>query len=409
MKTLTILIPNYNRATSLHFLLGSVYASISNSRAEERVEVLVVDDFSEEDLTESIQPYHTYSNFTFVSQRAKCGNAEVAFLSALDHVTTPYVWLVGNDDYLYIEAVSCVLRVIDTCRPGFVLLNPRIRKIAVDREFMPIHTTAPTVMYERCEDLFLDFGFVTSTTTFTCLIMKTEPVRAFHRKYRLTDVARVYAHTFTIYGALRTERAIFVSSPIVGFTLNERFDEYRKLLKQAPAGIQFYHQSLGLARLIRRCAETTGREIGMIGAACEDEINKDTMQVISTYLSHFLVFFFVEQLCREQSNVLRPVPEFGHLVRSEIEEVVHIIRGFNDPALWAMFSEALDVFELQSVGPGRKIAFLRSAHVELRQLSRNRYRQMSYVSASSGPRKVATSDLTTVLLRGTDGGRYGVR
>lgn len=408
MATLTVLIPNYNRAKALSRLLKTIYASIAYAGAEEQVQVLVVDDYSTERVDRAIEPYIQRANFMFAMQGQKCGNAETAFLNALDHVTTEYVWLLGNDDYMSLEGVGYLLRVLSTSRPGFVLLNPHINKTTLNRGFVPLNATAQSVAYERTEDIFLDFGFVTSTTTFPCLVMKAEPVRAFHRTHRLLDRARVYSHTFTVYGALREEPGLFLSSPIVGFTLNERIEEQKKLQKQAPDGIMFYHQSLGLARLISQCSAATGASVRKIGAAFEDEVNKDEMRVVRTHLSHFLAFFFLEQLSREQINIQAPGIYFGHLARSEIDEISALVRRFDDERLWTLCAEAIDAHDWQAARPAWKITFLRTAQDRVRYLAQERYREANALLPSGTPRKVSTPEYSMIAMRGADGGRYGL-
>lgn len=408
MTTLTLLIPNYNRSRALSKLLKAIYASIRHAAADDQVRVMVVDDYSLESIDWVIEPYIKNANFVFVMQKHKCGNAEVAFLAALDYVTTEYVWLLGNDDFMYLESVGCLLSVLARSQPGFILLNPYIKKVAVDRVFVPVNATTQSVAYERTEDLFLDFGFVTSTTTFPCLVMKSEPVRAFHHTHGLANKARVYSHTFTAYGALRNEPGMFLATPIVGFTMNERSDEQEKLEKQAPNGIIFYHQSLGLARLILACSTATGTPINRLGAAFEDEVDKESMRVVRTNLSHFVAFFFLEQLCREQINVQAPCSEFGHLVRSEIDEMSTVLQKFEDRKLWALCAEAIEAYSWQAEKPEWKIAFLRRAQGRVRMLAEERYQEVSAGLPWCSPKKVFTSEYSMVSTRGIDGGRYGV-
>jgi glycosyltransferase involved in cell wall biosynthesis len=405
---ITMLIPNYNRPTALAKLLKSVFSSIKTASAEDLIEVLVVDDYSDADISAVIAPYTGHHNFTFKMQLSKCGNAEVAFLSALEYVNTDYVWLLGNDDQVSTDGVQYVLRNLASSDFGFVLLNPYINKTTVKRSFVPISVTSTSVVYQKTEDLFLDFGFVTSTTTFPCLIMKTAPVRAFHRKHQLTKYATVYSHTFTIFGALRDERALFLSPPIVGFTLNERLEEQRKLQRQAPAGIMFYHQSLGLARLIRECSKITNVPIERMGSAFEDEVDKDWMKVVPTQLSHFLTHFFIEQLWREQKNIETPQADFGYLVRSEVEEIVDVIERFGDNDLWSLCAEAVVAFNWQNGSPVWKKHFFRMAQDRLRQHAREKYIDIAKRLPAMAPKKVAMENFVLTSLRGIDGGRYGI-
>lgn len=405
---LTILIPNYNRPEALARLLESVFGAIRYAGADERVTVLVVDDHSQQDLSAAIAPYTGLPNFTFALQRAQCGNAETAFLSALDRIETEYVWLFGNDDLASEDSIKCVLHILDATAAGFVLLNPFIHKQARRRGFVPITATSESVLYQRTEDLFLDFGFVTSTTTFPCLVMKTEPVRRFHQRHCLTNHGTVYAHTFSIFGALRNELGLFLTFPVVGFNGSERFEEHRKLQRQAPHGLMFYHQSLGLARLIAACSAATGVDVRTLGGAFEDEVDKDSMAVLPTCLSHFLMFFFLEQMCREQNNVAHPKRNFTYLTKTEMEEISSVILRFEDRALQAILFDAKEVFAWQGASPRWKEEFLRMAQRRVKASVRRHYDDWETLSPSSGPRKVAMPNHLLTPLRGTAGGPSGL-
>lgn len=405
---LTLLIPNYNRPRALARLLESVFGSIRHADAEARVRVVVVDDYSESDLSEAIAPYAGRHNFRFALQPNKCGNAETAFLSSLAFVETEYVWLLGNDDFISEDGIDCVLRILDSTAASFVLLNPIIYKHAMHRGFAPITATSDTILYQRSEDLFLDFGFVTSTTTFPCLVMKTDPVRSFHRRYCLTKHGTVYAHTFSLFGALRDEPGLFLTSPVVGFSGSERIEEQRKLQRQAPQGITFYHHSLGLARLIRACAAATGVDVRTLGEACEDEVDKDNMQVLPTYLSHFLMFYFLEQMCQEQNNIARPRGRFSHLTKPEMEEISSVILQFEDKALQHILTDANEIFAWQGASPQWKEEFLRIAQQRVKTSARRHYDDLATLRVSTGPRKVAMPNHILTPLRGTAGGPHGL-
>lgn len=404
---ITILIPNYNRVDALSRLLESIFASIEKSKALGLCKVLVVDDFSSDDLSKVVEKYSQFSNFQFRLQDKKCGNAETAFLNSLNHVKSEYFWLLGNDDQVSIDGVEQILALIADSNIGFILLNPRINKEKIAQSFVPLHTTSPTVYYERAKDLFYDFGFVTSTTTFPCLLGKTAPAVDYHRLHDLNKFASVYSHTFTLFGAFKDLPALFVSTPIVSFTLNERKEEFHKLLKQAPAGIAFYHQSLGLIRLIRETARTTEISIAEIGAAFEDEVDKDKMRVYPTTLAYFVGFFFIEQLCREQHNVMYPRQEFGHLVRSETNEIMDIIESFGDTELVDACSKALAAFNWQTPAPRWKLNFLRLTQSRLRELASDIGQGKKAFASRNSPLKVSTGNYHALKLRGTQSSHNG--
>lgn len=404
---LTILIPNYERPKALACLLGSVFGAIRYAGGNDRVKVLVVDDHSKQDISEAIAPYVGLSNFNFTLQRSRCGNAETAFLSALDQVETEYVWLFGNDDLVSQDGIGYLLHVLDATAPGFVLLNPYINSPLARRGFVPITATAASVIYRRTEDLFLDFGFATTTTTFSCQVMRTDPVRRFHQTHRLTEHAKVYSHTFTMFGALRGEPGLFLSAPVVGFTGTDAEEELSKLQRQATSRTMFHHQTLGLARLIREGAKAAGVTVQFLGSACEDEVNKENMKVEAGYLSHFLVFYLIEQLWGEQNNIQLPQRDFAYLLRSEIDEIRAVVARFDDRELARLCEEAVQVFNWQYPSPAWKMRYLRTAQYRLRRLVRARYDETAHQAPLTGPRKVAMPNVSLSPLRGDEGGKYG--
>jgi hypothetical protein len=307
------------------------------------------------------------------------------------------------------EAVKTLLRVVDSGDFGLVLLNPSLTKTSWRKAIVPIQSSAPAVIYQTVEELFLDFGFVTSTTTFPCLFFKTAPLKAFHTRHDMPSRSKVYSHTFTIFGALRTHKALFLSRPLVTFTLNDPVEEHAKLMRQSPHGIMFYHQSLGLARLISYCAAVTGVPLSRIGQAFEDEVNKDTLKVRPMLLSHFLVHFCLEQLAREQMNISKSEGEFGYLARTELDEITALVESFHDAKLTDLYRLALSVFKVGEAEQRREIGVLRDLQYAVTRHAREKYEIIAGGLRVDGPRKLFRPRDFEVPLRGkTATGRYGI-
>ncbi len=400
-RTLTILIPNYNRPQALRRLLGQLAVALDKlGSVGGRVCVLVVDDYSDQDIDAVFAPFRGRENFSLKLQSTKCGNAETAFLSALPLLKSEYVWLLGNDDQISTDGLAYLIQVLGATDVGFILLNPAITKTTTGATHVPLTTTTPMVYYDHTEDLFFDFGFVTSTTTFPCLLMKVAPIRNFHRRHGLNRHSAVYSHTFTIFGALRLQPALVISTPVVKFTLNERLDEHEKLFKQAPAGIEFFHQTLGLARLINATAQVCGIGVERLGGAFEDEVDKDTLRVVPTLLSHFLVFFTLQQLAVEQAEVAAPRAKFGHLVASEFDELRDLIARFGDTDLHRLFEEAAEVLWSPNATPAWKMHYLHLAEQRLRKLVDARYASAIEGLPIRGAKKIAPDTFSLTPLRG---------
>lgn len=401
---LTILIPNYNRPADLLALLNSVFTSIDAADASGAVEVVVVDDFSTEPLERALEPFQGRRNFKFVQQSKKCGNAEVAFLNALQHVRTPYTWLIGNDDLLLVEAVGYVAEVVREFSPGLLILNPEIYKENLKRSFTPIYADAELVVYERADNLFYDFGFATSTTTFSCIVVSTDKMRAQKEALDLSRVATVYSHTLSMFCAVGGLSAIFIAKPLIRFTLNEALDEQVKLQRQAPLNIPFFHQSLGLARLMKAAAEFSGVPLATLLCAMEDEVDKNTMEVVSGTTRHFISYFFLEQFCRELDAHQVGDRSVGHLCYSEVIEVLEVIRASQDAELVSLIQEAIGVYGSALLPREWKKRYLRSRMVDLRRFADTAVRTSSVSGGVDSALKIFGPNLRAVRLRGAQGG-----
>ena len=359
---ITILIPNFNRARLLRNLLLSIFSEIDKSALNNYVTVLVVDDFSQEDIEGSIKEFTSRRNFHFTLQREKCGNAEVAFFAALEFITTDYVWLFGNDDALLEGGLAQVVGALLSYNPSFILLNPVYKN--QHRLFVGVNTILPVVYYDKTAQLFEDFGFITCTTTFSCLIAKTNKLKVFNRKYRLTNISTVYSHSFSFLGTFKDEPAVFMSNAIVSFSMSEAGEEQVKLQNQIPNMIMYYHQTLGVSALIRETSLITGLSISWFGGAIENEINKNDYTLYRNTLSAVILRFFIEQLIREKMNNMICDVKFNYLSKSEISVMENMFKDFKNKLWLEKFYEALALYNQQSLSTPLTVAHLNSLQKE---------------------------------------------
>lgn len=403
-RLLTILIPNYNRATELAGLLNSVFDSIDAADAADLVDVIVVDDFSSEPMDSVKSSFGGRPNFKFLLQSKKCGNAETAFLNAIEHVHADYTWLVGNDDLLLIEAVSHVIAITKEFSPGLIILNPEIAKAKAGRSFTPLYADVDLVAYPQTRDLFLDFGFATSTTTFSCIVVRTKEMRAFQEAFDFSQVATVYSHTFAIFCAMRELKGLYIGMPLVRFTLNEANDEQAKLQKQAPLNIPLFHQSLGLARLTNAAARIANIPVKDLLTAKEDEVNKDSMEVVSGTTRHFISYFLLEQFCWELHAAIARDRTIGHLCYSEVLEIFEIIKKSEDEKLISLLQEAIGVYGSPLMPKEWKHRYLRSRQRDLREMAESAAFAAPTTGCVNCALKIFGPNLKAVPLRGTRSG-----
>lgn len=325
---LTLLIPNYNRPDKLRALLAGIFRAIARANAQPWVKVCVVDDYSTEDLGDIFAEYSQFDFFEFYVQPRKCGNAEVAALTALEFVRTDYAWLIGNDDEIAEDSILYVEPIIRNRSYCFILLNPCIKNTD-GTLLLPISSTEEVLRYNNTGDLFADFGFVTSTTTFSCQIFRADVVRSFHRKFALSTHSTVYSHTFTFFSALKDQPAAFLSRPIVRFSQNSADDEYEKLQRQAPNNSGLYHQTTGLLNLIRRSSTIVGVNTTWFLEVSEDEIDKNSGIASSITLGGFIF----KAVCQQ---VVLDIEKWGKIVSftdRDIERFLELFHLIGDGAV----------------------------------------------------------------------------
>ncbi|SEN50947.1 Glycosyl transferase family 2 [Loktanella fryxellensis] len=112
MARLSICIPSYNRTTYLCELLDSILA-----QAPGDVEVVVCDDASPDDPSAAMEPYRQrFAHFTYIRQPTNLGLFE-NFLSAVEHASGDFIWLMGDDDRLEPGGLDRVRAALETS-PG---------------------------------------------------------------------------------------------------------------------------------------------------------------------------------------------------------------------------------------------------------------------------------------------------
>jgi len=157
---------------------------------------------------------------------------------------------------------------------------------------------------------------------------------------------------------------------------------------------------IGLERLIDATAQVCGIGVERLGGAFEDEVDKDTLRVVPTLLSHFLVFFTLQQLAVEQAEVAAPRAKFGHLVASEFDELRDLIARFGDTDLHRLFEEAAEVFWSPNATPAWKMHYLHLAQQRLRKLVDARHASAIDGLPIRGAKKIAPDTFSLTPLRG---------
>jgi abequosyltransferase len=112
---LTIAVPTYNRARYLELCLERIYKEIANLSEAQRflVKVYVSDNASQDDTSKIIAKYQELLAGRFEGWRNSDNiGPDYNFVQCYDSATTPYIWIIGDDDVLLSGGLKMVLDVL---------------------------------------------------------------------------------------------------------------------------------------------------------------------------------------------------------------------------------------------------------------------------------------------------------
>jgi glycosyltransferase involved in cell wall biosynthesis len=358
-KLLTIFIPSYNRKQKLHAAIGSVFQSIENSRYESLINVLVVDDYSDEMIEDVIQHYRNEGKeIAFHMHRRKCAVAEIAMFSCLQFIDTKYAWLIGNDDLILPAAIDYLFSFLLDGRSSFLLLN-FIGQKSDGSTFRYFDSAQRVFEFETGADLFRNFGFSTATTTFPCLCFEVQRLKAL-RANDFYNISPIYSHTFALFVAFQNARCSFIPLPVVVFTINEAIEEHKKLSSRNKLSerTSYYHISLGYIRHLVNASALSGIPIMELSRYREDEYDKNTGEARSKMSGFFAFSGAIAQLCHEL--IASSLRERGviHCSREDIIEAQRFFDASGLRYLGRMFRFARRVYSSSAISAKDKIYHL---------------------------------------------------
>ena len=191
---------------------------------------------------------------------------------------------------------------------------------------------------------------------------------------------------------------MFFQQPIVEFSLNELDDERAKLEGQIADGVRYAHQTVGLASLIKRAADITGADLKRLGSAREDEVSKTTFATVPTFLAHFLLHFFIEQLWTEQSDVQDA--NFRNLSMDEIDRIRSLFEQFGDQLLLSLCLSSIKLARSKVIPFWLKRRWLRKAQTRARRLAEAKEQSDRRLHEDCPERKLFLSTGTSTYLSG---------
>lgn len=289
-KILSIVIPTRNRSSYLAELLCCLVEEIEFSRCANRLEIVCVDNFSVDSTREVVaacsasNPYVRYCH-----QPESMASAEESMFSAVTFAQGDYVWTLGDDDLVSRGALSGILKVLESGVCGYILLNCAVVDYQNRIEALYFLDEGDPVNYETTQELFGEIGFVTHTTTISCLCFRRDLFdEVLCREF--AAVSPIYSHSFALFVLYRNEPACFLRMPAVRFRMSQAGDELTHHASyQASRGHSSYWAfHVGLMKLILMASTRSGVPLSWFSKVQELEFSRFVMAVTPMRLASLM-------------------------------------------------------------------------------------------------------------------------
>ena len=147
LKKLSIAIPIYNGAEKVKMLLKSIY---SNHVSETLFDVVISDNASSDNLSDDLKAYQHKENFHYFRNSTNIG-PDKNFLKCVEVSNSEYVWIIGDDDYLYPNAISEVLKFLNENYEAVVVNyslireNVKVERIIPERDSLELNSVEEVI------------------------------------------------------------------------------------------------------------------------------------------------------------------------------------------------------------------------------------------------------------------------
>jgi len=358
-KLLTIFIPSYNRKRRLSAAIDSIFQAIESSNYQNRINVLVVDDYSDEIVEDVIKHYRSEGKeIDFRLHSQKCAVAEIAMLSCLQFINTKFAWLIGNDDLILPGAIDYLFDFLLEGKSSFFLLN-FVGQKSDGSTFLYFDSPERVFEFATGAEMFRNFGFSTATTTFPCLCFEVAPLKAL-KASDFFDISPIYSHTFALFHAFQNSHCSFIPRPVVVFSSSESIEEHKKLSSKNELfeRTSYFHASLGYIRHLANASALSGIPITELARYREDELDKSSGAVRSKMTGFFAFGGAIAQLSYELVASYHRERDVIYCSRKDILEEQHFFDTIGFRYLSRMFRFARRVYSSNEISTEDKIYHL---------------------------------------------------
>lgn len=120
---ISICIPTYNRASCLRQCLESIVAQFKDPLVRENAEVVVSDNASTDGTEDVVKEFQKEFSNVFYYKNSENIGVDKNILNVVEKATGEYVWLLGDDDALFSDAIGYMLEKLKLRKFKYCLAN----------------------------------------------------------------------------------------------------------------------------------------------------------------------------------------------------------------------------------------------------------------------------------------------
>ncbi|MFT7098319.1 MAG: glycosyltransferase involved in cell wall biosynthesis [Rickettsiales bacterium] len=328
---ITILIPTRNRAKNLDNTLKRIVRSVEYAKASDgQIEVVVANNFSI-DNTEKVSKIWSdkYPYIKYYKHQEPYPSAEESLFNGIKYCNGEYVWSFGDDDFIHLNAVSTIIKTLSKTNSEFILLNCEILTPDNKTVFKYMRSNYDLLEYDDGNKFFKDYGFISVTTTLSCLVFKKDVINLqFFRE--LSSLSRIYSHSFTIFLSFYKRKCAFLSVPLLTYKSNKIEDEFRSISNSSKdkSIFEMFSFSSGVKKLINYSSSVTNIPVEDILRSREIEVSRSAWCSVHGILLFWLIRSYISQLhlIRKKSfyHKVRNADDIKKLIAELLELVCYL-------------------------------------------------------------------------------------
>ncbi len=251
---LTILVPTFQRAYFVNFVLNRLIESVAYAQADD-VEILVSDNRSTDGTQEIVAGFVDRHDFVrYYRQPEHYASGEENIFTALPQCRGEFVWTFSDDDIPEITAVAEILKVLDRKRHDFILMNPRLVSTSGETLAESIVPMSRPELELSIRDLISQLGMINLSCCFSAVVFRHSCLEAVDWRAYM-ERSPIYSHVFMYCEAFKDRSCLFLSKPLLRYRIagtEEDAWKTRSALLKKPLRFPW---SVGLVRLLRHAQE----------------------------------------------------------------------------------------------------------------------------------------------------------